>query len=226
MLDQAYLQELGKRLRIAPLNVLRENAEVGLLQTMTENGLTNRLIFYGGTALRLAYGSPRFSEDLDFLITREITTTELEKSLKRFSQTYSGSSLRDIKDKRYTLFGMINIAHPGLKHPINVKIEISKKKNGLKTELIPLSSPCSHLTPIVVVPTIQAMFTLKEKAVAGRDEPRDWFDLWYIAKHLKREFAPPREFPFVPRDFRRELKRFLPQDKWPIIDQILEASVS
>ena len=222
MLDQLYCQELGKKLRIAPLNVVRENAEVELLQVMTENDLTIRTVFYGGTALRLAYGSPRFSEDLDFLMIKQITMRELEKTLENFARNYSGSSIKDIKDKRRTLFALINITHPNLKHPVNLKIEISKRKNGLKTELLPISSPCSHLTPIVFVATIQSMLTLKENAIRGRDESRDWFDLWFIARYLKQEFSPPKELPFSAREFKRELKRFLPQDKWSIIDQIVE----
>lgn len=222
MLDQRYLQELAKKLKIAPMNIVRESVEVELLQTLTESDLTKNLLFYGGTAIRLAYSSPRFSEDLDFLMTRRISSADLERVLEKFCAGYIGSSVRDVKDKRQTLFALVNVTHPALKHPINVKIEMSKKRDGLTTALMPLSSPCSHLTPIVPVPTIQMMLTLKENAIKGRDEPRDWFDLWFITKYMKQDFSPPEEFPFAPHEFKRELKRFLPQDKWTIIDQILK----
>ena len=37
-----------------------------ILQTMVQAGVMKDLTFVGGTSLRLCYGSPRFSEDLDF----------------------------------------------------------------------------------------------------------------------------------------------------------------
>lgn len=219
-MDQYNLQLLVKKLKIAPLNLVRENIELEILNAIAQSKIAGKMVFYGGTALRLAYGSPRFSEDLDFLMIKKIKDQELKNILSNLIKEHEGITLKDFKDKRNTLFALINVKHPTLKHPLNIKIEIAKRKNGISYEFIPLSSPCSHLTPIILTIKIESLKILKKEAIKKREEARDWFDLWYIIKYLKESWRPPRKFPFDKSQFKRELKRFLPQDKWTLIDQI------
>lgn len=134
---------------------------------------------------------------------------------------YFGIIIKDFKDKRKTLFALINTIHPSLKYPINIKVEISKRKNSVKYEFVPLSSPCSHLVPIIPTIKIESLKKLKEELIKRRKEPRDWFDLWYISKYMKVPFKPSIKFPFDKKEFKRELKRFLPKDKWVLIEQIM-----
>lgn len=47
-------------------NLAREYLQLYLLRLMHDAGSTDDLAFVGGTALRLLYRLPRFSEDLDF----------------------------------------------------------------------------------------------------------------------------------------------------------------
>jgi len=51
--------------------------------------MSQKLVFKGGTALRLAYGSPRFSDDLDF---SELKTIELKKFQKWCQETTKANS--------------------------------------------------------------------------------------------------------------------------------------
>jgi hypothetical protein len=51
---------------IAPRHVVREFLQVRILEAMQHAGTASSLAFHGGTALRLLYQTPRFSEDLDF----------------------------------------------------------------------------------------------------------------------------------------------------------------
>lgn len=51
------------------LNRAREFLQVACLKIMHDKGRLNNLAFVGGTALRLLFGSRRFSEDLDFSLT-------------------------------------------------------------------------------------------------------------------------------------------------------------
>ncbi|MFH1890425.1 MAG: nucleotidyl transferase AbiEii/AbiGii toxin family protein [Candidatus Kuenenbacteria bacterium] len=221
-MDQYILDNLSKKLKIAPLNIVRENFEMGILNVLSQSEISGKMIFYGGTALRLAYGSPRFSEDLDFLMIQKIRTEELNESLTHFIKEYSEASIKDLRDKRNTLFALINIKSHLLKQPLNIKIEIAKRKDGIKYEFIPLASSCSHLQPIVPTIKIESLEKLKQKAIEGREEPRDWFDLWYIRKYLKKPFVVSSQFPFAKKEFKEELKRFLPQDKWVLIDQMMQ----
>jgi predicted nucleotidyltransferase component of viral defense system len=220
MLDQYNLENLTKELKIAPLNIVRESVELEILNAIAQSELVKKIVFYGGTALRLAFGSPRFSEDLDFLMIKKIRRKEFKDVLSNLTKETREISLKDFKDKKNTLFALINVRYQTFKHPLNIKIEITKRKNGVKFEFIPLSSPCSHLKPIIPTITIESLKKLKEIAIKKRNEPRDWFDLWFITKYLKEPWKPPKKFPFNKKEFKRELKRFLPQDKWTLIDQI------
>lgn len=57
---------LARSAGISPRHVVREFLQVRLLEAMQHAGATSSLEFHGGTALRLLYQTPRFSEDLDF----------------------------------------------------------------------------------------------------------------------------------------------------------------
>lgn len=57
---------LARSVDTAPRHVVREFLQVRLLEAMQHTGATSSLAFHGGTALRLLYQTPRFSEDLDF----------------------------------------------------------------------------------------------------------------------------------------------------------------
>ena len=219
-MDTYLLEKLTREIKISPLNIIRENAEIAFLDKLGHSNFAEKLIFYGGTSLRLSFGSPRFSEDMDFLMINKITETSLKNLLTDMSAENPGFSLKDIKEKRNTLFALLNIVHSSLKHPLNIKIEISRKKNGIKAEYVPLSSPCSNLTPIILTAGIHSMEKLKTNAIRQRTDAKDWFDLWYITRYLKKPFVPPVPFPFDTKEFKRELKRFLPSTNWALIDQI------
>ncbi|MBA3066370.1 nucleotidyl transferase AbiEii/AbiGii toxin family protein [bacterium] len=66
MKDQALqiVREQGQELD--KLNYLREYLQHLILREMFERGFLQKLIYHGGTALRMIYELPRFSEDLDF----------------------------------------------------------------------------------------------------------------------------------------------------------------
>lgn len=69
---KAYLAEL---VRAAPTpahgrNIAREYLQARILGALQRTGAVIPLAFHGGTALRLLYASPRYSEDLDFALER------------------------------------------------------------------------------------------------------------------------------------------------------------
>ncbi|MFH1281306.1 MAG: nucleotidyl transferase AbiEii/AbiGii toxin family protein [Candidatus Omnitrophota bacterium] len=221
-MDVYLLNELAGKIKIAPLNILREEAEMLVLQNIAESELSQKLIFYGGTALRLAYNCPRFSEDLDFLMVEPIKEAELEAVLAAVVSKDQGLKLVDLKEKRNTLFALLKLYHPSQKHPLSIKIEISKKKNGVKKEFLPLASPCSMLQPVIFAATLGSLEKTKLAALKARDFPRDWFDVYYIAKLKRVKFEPPMEFKHDKKEFIRELKRFLPKNHWPLIGELLK----
>jgi predicted nucleotidyltransferase component of viral defense system len=61
-IEQAY----EEKLRPFKRNILREYLQYKILDIIFSSEFSNKLIFMGGTALRIIYGNSRFSEDLDF----------------------------------------------------------------------------------------------------------------------------------------------------------------
>lgn len=59
--------------------VEKELLHYDILFALDQAGLLKRLTFQGGTSLRLCYGAPRFSEDLDFAGGPDFTNAELKQ---------------------------------------------------------------------------------------------------------------------------------------------------
>lgn len=49
-------------------NVFQEEMQKVVLTALSQSGCFNSIVFQGGTALRLFYGNPRFSEDIDLVL--------------------------------------------------------------------------------------------------------------------------------------------------------------
>lgn len=224
MLNQVLIEKIAEELKIAPLNIIREYYEMETLHYLSQSKLAESLIFYGGTALRLAYHSFRFSEDLDFLLEKPTKNnlSELKAVAQKVEQENPDLEVEEVIEKRQTIFALLHIKNQLLKHPIRIKIEISKKKNGLKKENLLLISPTSNKEIIFPTATAESIYDLKKKAIFGRNLPRDWFDFWYLSQKLRREEKINKPFPFAASEFARELKRWLPRDRWLIIQTVIK----
>jgi predicted nucleotidyltransferase component of viral defense system len=213
-----------RSLKISRDQILREEAEMVFLSDFSNDSLAAKVVFYGGTALRLAHGSPRFSEDIDLITIKPVKFSEFEKLIKQVAKNNSLKwKLKDIKDKRNTLFALFSIEDENLKHNFSLKIEIHKPahKISLKTELVLLKSPVSIAEPLLLVPTLEESKRLKENALSDRKKARDIFDLWYISQSLRKDFVLPKKTPsFTQREFNNELQVFLPPKYYPIIKQL------
>jgi predicted nucleotidyltransferase component of viral defense system len=227
-MDESQLSAYIKQLVISRDQILREEAEMEFLRELSEDKLGSKVIFYGGTAL-LAYGSPRFSEDIDLLKLKNITFSEFEKFVQKLIKDHLNWRVKDIRDKRQTMFALILIKDEKMKHSFSLKIEIHKpaKKVKLETALSLIKSPLSIAEPLLLVPTLKELKGLKENALFGRKKARDIFDLWYIAQSLRENFEIPKKTPSYPkREFKNELQVFLPKKYYPIIDQLYEQIIA
>src|SRR5581483_5089399 len=66
MISNDALRQLAHRYQTTELNVRREYIQHLFLSYFYQQPQTDKIYFKGGTALRVLYDSPRFSEDLDF----------------------------------------------------------------------------------------------------------------------------------------------------------------
>lgn len=218
------LEQHKKDLKISIDKIIREEAEMIFLNELAQNALSSKVAFYGGTALRLVYNSPRFSEDIDLIEIKRVNFIEFQKFIKTLSKK-EGWQLDDIKDKRQTIFALLKINDEKLKHPFSLKVEIHKPNKiiTLNTKLNLIKSPVSILDPLLLVPTLEDLKILKESAISKRKKARDIFDLWYISQSLRINFKLPHSTPkFEERAFKNELQVFLPPKYYPIIKQLYE----
>src|SRR4030042_3327011 len=102
-MEPELLNNLARQLNISYDRILREEAEMIFLDELAKDKIGAKVIFYGGTALRLAYNSPRFSEDIDLLKIKPLLFGEFKKLIVNALKSNERWSLKDIKDKRQTI---------------------------------------------------------------------------------------------------------------------------
>jgi predicted nucleotidyltransferase component of viral defense system len=157
-----------------------------LLDILFNSSFENNLVFKGGTALRLAYGSVRFSEDLDFSLLDEVAFTDFSQVIKKIEKVIPGAVINDIFDKRNTLIAkvIINVDHRPT--PIGTKVEVNKNTPDFKQTIALIKSPFNNLEVIGRVYTLESILEDKIRIIEGRErrEPRDLFDAWYISQKL------------------------------------------
>ena len=220
-MEQSLAQQTAIELKIDRTQVVREYWELTLLKGLYESSFGKYLIFKGGTALRLAYGSPRFSEDLDFSLTRDTLKGKFSSFVKKLAAPYPELTPTDIEEKYYTYLAEIKVTQSYLPFPFRIKVEISKRETkDYEWELKLLSSPASVIQVLGQVASLNQLCKDKLSCLKGRSKPKDFFDLWYVCEKLKIPYAPKKLS--SKKEFVRDLRKYLPRDFWPIIEGLTQ----
>lgn len=183
-------------------NVLKELLQQCILTSLSRMGFFSQAIFHGGTCLKMFYGLPRFSEDLDFLLAKdsqgfswkpylERIVSDAEELGLRF-ETIERSKVDDAVRKIFvktdsigTVFVFdVPFARDVRRHP-RVKLEIdTKPPHGSMAETNFLTFPSAAA---ITTQTLQCGFALKLHALLCRtyDKGRDWYDfVWYVSRRI------------------------------------------
>lgn len=207
-------QELG----ISIPQIVREEYEMILLNRIFESDFGNNLVFRGGTALRLAYKSPRYSDDLDFTQFVNIKESDFKKWCKETEKAVPNLKLSEALQKYYTLYAQFKIIDPALENAIAVKVEISRRKGEwVKEKDYALLTLASEITPITVFAQVATLKQIKkEKLSISPMRIRDVFDLWFINQRLNEPVA--MDFSdFSAREIKQDLHKLLPKKQWQLI---------
>ncbi|MEK7120907.1 MAG: nucleotidyl transferase AbiEii/AbiGii toxin family protein, partial [Patescibacteria group bacterium] len=196
-----------------------------LLKELFESVFGSRLVFKGGTALRLVYGSARFSEDLDFTLTEEIDIGKFTLFLKEIKERYPTIVSIEPIDKFYTIFVLVRVREDYLSHTFSIKVEISKREGEWRKDkdysVKVIRSEVSPLTVLAQVASLEKILQEKEDALKNRKAPRDVFDYWYINQLLKKEVKADFSR-FNKEQAKAELHRLLARPYWRVVDSWLE----
>lgn len=221
-MDKQSALTLQQQLGISVVQIIREEYEMVLLSRLFDSPLGSRLIFRGGTALRLAYSSPRFSDDLDFSDSEEITEKEFQTECKQMAKAVPYLELDEALKKYFTLFAMFKIKDPALSSTISVKVEISiREEDWTKDKDYKLMRLSSKITPITVLAQVASLERIEqEKLSINPPRIRDIFDLWFIGQQLKKDYK--LDFSgFNPKEVRRELHRLLALSQRRLLEEWL-----
>ena len=191
--------------KVEKQNALHEVMQEIALAALYRAGFFDRAAFYGGTCLRIFYGSQRFSEDMDFsllqadenfrlenyfdavtaefrAIGREVTITKKEKK----TQTNVESAfLKDTTE-------IYNLQFSTEKN-VKIKIEVdTQPPAGFVTEHKLLMLPFSFMARCYTLPDLYAgkMHALLFRKWKNRVKGRDWYDFeWYVRNNISLNFS-------------------------------------
>lgn len=213
---------MENKLGISVVQIVREEYEMILLQSIFNSFMGQELVFRGGTALRLAYGSPRFSDDLDFTQLKAIGLKKFQKWCQETEKTNPYLKLGEAVKKKYTLFAIFKITDPALNQTISIKVEISVRKQSWQKEKdYQLISLKSQVTPLTVLAQVASLnWIKKEKLTINPIRIRDVFDLWFIAQKLNKSYQV-NFGQFKVQEVKRELNRLLPLNSRRLIESWL-----
>ncbi len=178
------------------VNGLREVMQEVALAGLYRGGFFDKAAFYGGTCLRIFYGLPRFSEDLDFSLLASDPGFSLEPYFRAVREEFSALGLEvEVSAKKKTartgiesaflksdtrLFGFAVHADKTIK----IKFEVDVVPPlGFATEEKLLLQPFSFYVKCFSLPDLFAgkMHALLFRNWKNRVKGRDWFDFeWYV----------------------------------------------
>jgi predicted nucleotidyltransferase component of viral defense system len=219
-MEQYLAQQKAQELQIDLTQVVREYWEILVLKGLYDSPYGRKLIFKGGTALRLAYDSPRFSEDLDFSLTSDPFQDKFSLLVKKIIAPFPELAISDLEEKYYTNLAEIKVTQNYLPFPFRIKIEISKRRlKNYQWNLHLLTSPVTTVVTLGQIATLEQLYQDKLSCLQDRAKPKDLFDLWYISQKLRRPYSPGKS-PLRKTEIVRELRKYLPKNFWPAIEEL------
>ncbi|MFW6285759.1 MAG: nucleotidyl transferase AbiEii/AbiGii toxin family protein [Nanoarchaeota archaeon] len=147
----------------------------------------NNLIFKGGTALMICYNLDRFSEYLDFTLTKQINLNELLKQSKIFFNKYSYELEYKIlnetnNSQSYIIFikGPLYMGKP--ESLCRIELDFSHRDDLL---LKPVMKKVYHIFDdfqqfYINVLSLNEILAEKIRCIFTRDKARDIYDLHYL----------------------------------------------
>jgi len=235
MISIEALEKLSRQYHVGVFpNIVREYFQHVFLAELYKLPDAQKLLFKGGTALRIVYDSPRFSEDLDFSlfgVAQPETQSFIEKLFVHVLAEMAHADIKvELGDKvSVTSGGYFGAAtfrmfeYP----PVSVEINISSR-NG-RNVVGEVDSIANDFVPTYTLIHLPQTEIVEEKifdALIKRKKPRDFYDLYIIMrkgiltleqKHKLVEIKASVIAGAKQIDFKTELSAFLPIDQQAII---------
>ncbi|HOY51502.1 MAG TPA: nucleotidyl transferase AbiEii/AbiGii toxin family protein [Prolixibacteraceae bacterium] len=184
--------------RVFDKYILKEYLHLMILDYLSSTPYIRKMVFIGGTNLRLVKGIDRFSEDLDF-DCKALTKDEFIEMTDGVVQFLKRSGLRietiDKENPKLTAFRR-NLYFPELLYDLELSghkeerflIKIEGQDQGVEyTPMITNISGCGFFFPFPV-PSDGVMCSMKIAAMLARSKGRDFYDLMFLSSLSKPDY--------------------------------------
>lgn len=226
MISKSAIQKFADKYQTSELNVRREYFQHLFLSLFSQQENMDKVYFKGGTALRLVYNSPRFSEDLDFdSPLPDITALEnaVVTTLSVAQRDGIDTDLDEAKETSGGYLATMRFIAEGEVVPMRIEISFRDKKKTGETVMVK-----SDLFPDYAIACLSQEQLVEGKiaALLSRKKPRDFYDFYFLLRHamLPKDINKKELFQNVldalhtsDPSFDSELKGFLPKSQHMII---------
>ncbi len=219
MIQREILTRTATLNQTTEINIAREYCQHLFLSALYRQKGSERVMFKGGTALKIAYGSPRFSEDLDFS-GFGVSISQIEDwvlaALGEIALNAVGAELQESKPTSGGYLARLDCQV--YDYSIRILIEISlRRRNGIQGQGMLITPDTLPAYTLTLLPE-SALVEEKIAALLTRGLPRDFFDLYFLLR--KGLITPPMKpklktvqdrLEGLNMDFHAELAQFLPR---------------
>jgi len=229
MIEKRQVQELAGNWQTTIDNVAREYFQQLFLSRLYQEKGSDGLLFKGGTALRIIWHSPRFSEDLDFTgvnITVKGIETLIEGALAKIEMEGIQTGIIESKSTSGGYLAIFQFETNEYKSRIQIEVSLRPGKKGsgeavlIQSDLVVPYTLIHLKEEVLIAEKIQACLT--------RGKSRDFYDLYFILRSrmaFKEAFIQDKQLKAKilkvvksgKLDFKLELKAFLPVNQHIII---------
>ncbi len=187
MIDKKSLKRISAITGVPQATIEKDLALSVALARLSESGLSDDLVFKGGTAIRKIYfEKARFSEDLDFNVKKGIGKEKIVSVLKTiFLGTISGINFSSMDEEKTSTGLKANLKFTGpLEYPQRIRLDFNFRENTLKNpEKRKLIDSYGIGDWQVNVMSLDEIFAEKIHALSSRAAPRDLYDVWFLMEN-------------------------------------------
>lgn len=189
MITYDFVHKKAVELQTPIINVLREYSQHLFLDYFYQQANSGKILFKGGTALRIIYNSPRFSEDLDFSsswISQKIIEDIIESTLLALEKVGISTKINEAKTTTGSYLAKITLIL--FDQEISIKLEISlRSRHSKEKEVTTIIDPFGIGYNIYHLPKNEIV-SGKIQAFLVRAKPRDYYDLYFM---MRSRLLPP-----------------------------------
>lgn len=227
MISPEEIKQLSTKYQASLLTIAREYAQHCFLSEFYKIKNSDRLLFKGGTALRLIYQSPRYSEDLDFTGVNNITYPAIEdlliETLRNLTAWGFEIELNEAKETTGGYLAKMDFSFSGFRFQMKIEISFRKRHTKSRGAVSRIKNEYIPHYDIYHLP-LEEIVAGKISALLMRAKPRDWYDFYFFLHSRMLEKEHKKSLPEIleklkksKTDFKKELKVFLPRSHQMIL---------